>query len=139
MSAHMKMPPTKQATYKVIVEMPGKTKKRAFIAAKHLQKLEDFLEKYGEPDSISWEELAKDRIAKYKKSGLTLRGARYREGISQKQLAQLTGISQENISRMENGKRTIGEQVAKKLSKILRIDVKLLMDQHCARNQAETA
>ena len=128
MPAHMKARPTKQATYKVVIEMPGKAKKLAFVSAKHLQKLEDFLEKYGESESIAWEDLAKDRISKYKKLGLALRGARYREGISQKELAKRTGISQENISRMENGKRAVGEQVAKKLAKVLRIDFELLLD-----------
>src|SRR5271156_837966 len=43
--------------------------------------------------SISWEELAKDDIAKYGKAGILLRGARYREGLSQKELAKRTGIS----------------------------------------------
>lgn len=33
-------------------------------------------------DSIPWEELAKDRIEKYKKAGLVLRGFRYRENMS---------------------------------------------------------
>ncbi|MES2344653.1 MAG: helix-turn-helix transcriptional regulator [Chlamydiota bacterium] len=84
------------------------------------------MEKYGESDSIPWEDLTKDRIAKYKKSGLALRGARYRESISQKELAKRTGINQENISRMENGKRATGEQVAKKLAKVLRINFELL-------------
>jgi DNA-binding XRE family transcriptional regulator len=98
------------------------------LPTKHLQKLENFLEKYGESKSIPWEELAKDRIAKYKKSGLALRGARYREGLSQKELSKRTGISQENISKMENGQRSIGEKVAKKLAKALHIDEELLMD-----------
>jgi transcriptional regulator with XRE-family HTH domain len=54
--------------------------------------------------------------------------ARYREGISQKTLAKKTGIRQENISKMENGQRPIGEKVAKKLAKALRIDIELLID-----------
>ena len=128
MSAHMKARLTKKATYKVVIEMPGKAKKLTFIPAKHLQKLEDFLKKYGESESIPWEELAKDRIAKYGKTGIVLRGARYREGLSQKELAKRTGISQENISKMENGQRPIGEKVAKKLAKALRIDFELLND-----------
>lgn len=128
MSAHMKARLTKQMACKVVIEMPGKAKKLTFVPAKHLQKLEDFLEKYGESESISWEELAKDRVAKYKKSGLALRGARYREGLSQKALAKRTGVSQENISKMENGQRVVGEKVAKKLAKVLRIDFELLTD-----------
>jgi ribosome-binding protein aMBF1 (putative translation factor) len=117
-----------KTTYKVVVEMPGKVKKLTFVPAKHLEKLEAFLQKYGESESISWEQLAKDDIAKYGKAGIVLRGARYREGLSQKELAKLTGISQENISKMENGQRPIGEKVAKKLAKALRIDFELLTD-----------
>ena len=84
----------------------------------------------GEPkgESIPWEELAKERIAKYQKSGLALRDARYREGLCQKDLASLTGISQENISRMENGRRAIGEAVANKLAKALHIAPELLTE-----------
>lgn len=78
--------------------------------------------------AIPWEQVAADRIAKYKKSGLVLRGARYREGISQKDLAKRCDISQDNLSRMENGKRTIGEKVAKKLAKALNIDYRLLIE-----------
>lgn len=128
MSGHMKARLTKQATCKVVIEVPGKAKKFTFVPTKHLQKLENFLEKYGESESIPWEELAKDRITQYKKSGLALRGARYREGLSQKELSKRTGISQENISKMENGQRTIGEKVAKKLAKALRIDFELLIE-----------
>ncbi len=87
-----------------------------------------FLDKYGESESISWEELAKDDIAKYGKPAIALRGARYREGFSQKELAKRTGITQDNISKMENGKRPIGEKVAKKLAKALNIDFELLID-----------
>jgi len=115
-------------TYKVIVEMPGKTKKSTLIPAEHIHKLESFLDKYGESESISWEELAKDDIAKYGKPAIALRGARYREGFSQKELAKRTGITQDNISKMENGKRPIGEKVAKKLAKALNINFELLIN-----------
>ncbi len=128
MSVRTKEHLTKQTIYKVVVEMPGKVKKLTFVPAKHFHKLEAFLEKYGASKSIPWEELAKDRIAKYKKSGLALRGARYREGLSQKELSKRTGISQENISKMENGQRAVGKKVAKKLAKVLRIDFELLIE-----------
>ena len=107
MSAHMKMPLTKgEITYKIVIEIPGKKKKLSFISEKNLHKLEAFLDKYGESESesIEWQELAKKRLAKYKKSGLALRGARYREGMSQKELAERSGVSQENISKMEKDK-----------------------------------
>lgn len=128
MSARTKGRHTKQEIYKVIIEMPGKGKKLTFVSGEHLGKLETFLDKYGESESVSWEELAKDDIAKYGKAGIALRGARYREGFSQKELAKRTGISQDNISKMENGKRPIGEKVAKKLAKALKIDFEHLTD-----------
>ena len=127
MSERMKGRLTK-TTYKVVVEMPGKVKKLTLVPAKHLEKLEAFLQKYGESESISWEQLAKDDIVKYGKTGIVLRGARYREGLSQKELSKRTGISQENISKMENGQRVIGNKVAKKLAKVLHIDFELLID-----------
>ena len=130
MSEHMRKHPTNgKAAYRVVVEMPGKKKKLSFVLEKHLPKLEEFLEKYGHSEeSIPWEELAASRIKKYGKARLALRGARFREGLSQKELAKRCGISQENISKMENGQRPIGEKVAKKLAKALKINYKLLLE-----------
>ncbi|MBS0621520.1 MAG: helix-turn-helix transcriptional regulator [Verrucomicrobia bacterium] len=121
-------PTNDKKIYKVIIEIPGNKKRLSFVPEKHLHKLEAFLQKYGQVESLPWETLAKDRIAKYKKSGLALRGARYREGLSQKELSKRTGISQENISKMENGQRVVGEKVAKKLAKVLHIDFELLTE-----------
>jgi len=74
-----------------------------------------------------WEDVAAARIAKYTKAGIALRGARYRENLSQKKLAALCGVSQDNLSKMECGKRPIGPQVAKRLAEVLRIDQQLLL------------
>lgn len=54
--------------------------------------------------------------------GLVLKGARAREDMTQKQLAEKTGIRQHHISEMENGKRVIGKDVAQKLAKALDTD-----------------
>jgi DNA-binding XRE family transcriptional regulator len=59
--------------------------------------------------------------------GITLAGARGREGLTQRELAKLTGIPQRHISEMENGKRTIGKEVAKKLGKALNISYKAFL------------
>ena len=119
--------PTKGCLYKIVIEMPNKKKVFSSISAEALPKLQVFLEKHGEAESVAWEELASDRLAKYKASGLALRGARYREGLSQKELARRSGVSQENISRMENGHRPVGDKVAKKLAKVLHVDPTLLI------------
>jgi DNA-binding XRE family transcriptional regulator len=59
--------------------------------------------------------------------GVAIRGARGKEGLTQKQLAELTGIAQHHISEMENGKRPIGKETAKKLAKALNIDYRVFL------------
>jgi DNA-binding XRE family transcriptional regulator len=60
-------------------------------------------------------------------AGDSLRGVRYREDISQRQLSKLTGVSVQNISAMENGRRAIGKDMAKRLGKALNTDWRLLL------------
>ena len=55
-------------------------------------------------------------------TGAYLAGARHREGLTQRQLAEQSGIPQRHISEMENGKRPIGRENAKKLSAVLNVD-----------------
>lgn len=61
-------------------------------------------------------------------TGNILKGARYREDITQEELADLTGIFQGRISEYESGKRKIKNvEIAKKLAKYLKIDYKYLL------------
>jgi plasmid maintenance system antidote protein VapI len=53
--------------------------------------------------------------------GRILKGARYREGLSQVKLPELTGIPQRHISEMETGKRPIGKNNAIKIGKALNL------------------
>jgi DNA-binding XRE family transcriptional regulator len=54
-------------------------------------------------EPVAWEILAKERIAKYKKVGLVLRGMRYREHMSQKELAKKSGVNQTELSKIALG------------------------------------
>lgn len=58
---------------------------------------------------------------------VALRAYRHRENLTQKQLAELTGIPQHHISEMENGKRTIGRERSKKLAAALNCDYRRLL------------
>jgi ribosome-binding protein aMBF1 (putative translation factor) len=131
------MHPIKENCYiNVRVIIPGGKKNSYHISQKDEIKLDSFLKKLDMSkkemdfweEATPWEVLAKERIEKYKKAGLILRGARYRENISQVQLARKSGIHQNEISKIENGKRSIGEKVAKRLAKALHIDYKLLIE-----------
>lgn len=62
-----------------------------------------------------------------KEQEVALRAYRTREGLTQKQLAEATGIPQHHISEMENGKRCIGKERAKKLAAALHCDYRRLL------------
>jgi DNA-binding XRE family transcriptional regulator len=76
-------------------------------------------------ESIPWREVEdlQDELV----PGRILAGLRYREGLTQIKLAQMTGISQHRISEMERGKRSISKNAAKILSKALGADYRLLL------------
>ena len=59
--------------------------------------------------------------------GVAIRGARGKEGLTQKQLAQRTGIAQHHISEMENGKRPSGKDTARRLADALNIDYRVFL------------
>lgn len=139
----MKAHHTKEPNYiDVRVEMPGGKEMFYHIPSSAKIKLNSFLKELdiSRSEIVPWEEatpwevLAKDRLKKYKKAGLVLRGARFRENMSQKELAKRSGVSQDNISRIENGKRVVGEKVAKKLAKPLRINYLLLLEDDTSKN-----
>lgn len=54
--------------------------------------------------------------------GVFLTGARHREGLTQAQLSEHTGIPRRHLSEMENGKRPIGKANARKLGEALNVD-----------------
>jgi ribosome-binding protein aMBF1 (putative translation factor) len=60
-------------------------------------------------------------------SSEVLRGARYREGLTQKQLAAKVGVKVSHISEMERGKRPIGKEMARRLAKALNADYRVFL------------
>jgi DNA-binding XRE family transcriptional regulator len=76
-------------------------------------------------DSIPWRECFP--YTDEQLPGIALAGAREKEGLTQRQLSAITGIPQRHISEMENGKRSIGKEIAKKLGKALRISYKAFL------------
>lgn len=133
----MKTHPIKKQDYiNVRIGIPGREEISYHIPNSARRKLDLFLRQFDISnagivpweEATPWEELAEDRIKKYKKAGLVLRGARYRENMSQVELAKKCGVHQNEISKIENGKRTVGEKVAKRLAKALNFDYRLLIE-----------
>jgi transcriptional regulator with XRE-family HTH domain len=59
--------------------------------------------------------------------GSAIRGLRYRENLTQAQLAEKIGVKRHHISAMEHGKRPIGKETAKRLARALRTDYTLFL------------
>ncbi|MBI5551394.1 MAG: helix-turn-helix transcriptional regulator [Desulfobacterales bacterium] len=76
--------------------------------------------------NVDWREVF-GSYEDHKLQGAALRGARAKEGLTQRQLSELANIPQGHLSEMENGKRPIGVIVAKKLGKALNISYKVFL------------
>ncbi|MEI6209061.1 MAG: helix-turn-helix transcriptional regulator [Desulfuromonadales bacterium] len=81
----------------------------------------------GTDGSITAEEFFVKHFTGKSKASVALKGYRYRENLTQHQLADLTGIPQRHISEMENDKRGIGKENALKLAKALNTDYRLFL------------
>ncbi len=76
--------------------------------------------------SIPWRD-AFSELSDETLAGNILSGARHKAGLSQRQLADLTGVHQHHISEMENGKRTIGKKNARLFAKALDTDYRVFL------------
>jgi len=90
-----------------------------------LEKIKFFCSNF---DLFPWREAMKSIILDGEGS-VALRGARHKEGLTQKQLASKLGKSvlQQHISEMERGLRTISVPMAKKLGQVLNISYKIFL------------
>lgn len=72
-------------------------------------------------------DLFADINKKYSKPGALLKGIRFRENLNQKEFAELIGVAQGDLSKMENGKRPIGKEIAKRIEKKFGTNHKLFL------------
>ena len=77
-------------------------------------------------DSVPWRELFPE-YEDEELPGVCLAGSRLKEGMTQKELSEMTGIPQSHISEMENGKRPIGKKRAKILAKALKVGYRIFL------------
>lgn len=109
------------------VTFKGGGKPRTFVIPAVLgRKLEAMLEDAHE-DFIPAEEVLPVLKDDVQRPATVLRGLRYRQEMTQKQLADALGIRQHHLSEMENGKRPIGKAMAKKLAQALEADWRTLL------------
>lgn len=90
------------------------------------------MEKYRLPNknkksNLTIDEAFADLISKHTEPGLLLKGLRHRENLSQIEFSKLLNISQTNLSAMENGRRAIGKELAKRIEAKFNIDYRFFL------------
>ncbi len=78
-------------------------------------------------DYISIDELFGDLTLGSGEPATLLKGLRYREALSQLEFAKKLNISQTNLSAMENGRRTIGKELAKRIADVFGLDYRIFL------------
>jgi DNA-binding XRE family transcriptional regulator len=98
------------------------------IPINRLAEIQEVMASYGaeeskkDCESVPWKEVYPDF-----NPSIALRGARKRENLTQQALAQLVGVNQTHISEMENRKRPIGKEMAKRLAAVLNVDYRIFL------------
>lgn len=111
--------PRTEAMVNLCFSGPARMQKKAVEALRELGFTSDV-------ESIPASEVFKEFSGENKAPAL-LRGARYKEGMTQVQLAAASGIPQRHISAMENGKEPIGKERAKRIAKVLNVDYRVFL------------
>ncbi len=111
MLEHMKNHHIEEATF--IGPDSALAKLRAYAKELGVKELEE---------SVPWRDAMPEAT-----TGFILRGARLKEGMTQKELAERTGIPQSHISAMENDKMSIGKERARRLAKALNVDYRIFL------------
>lgn len=133
LSAHTKEHRTKKnATRpKVTLTMPDKTRRTYLVSVDMLQKIQMELElntlQSTETNNESWRTALGLANDKNKETGLVLQGLRQRENLTQSQLAKALGLEQSNVCLMEQGRRSIGKSVAKRLAVYFKTDYRIFL------------
>jgi len=116
---------TKKRPTEEIVEIrlrgPRKSREAAVRAVEPLG-FQDVSETRPGGQALSWRDVLPEPAP-----GQALKGARTKEGLTQRALADLTYIPQRHISEMETGKRPIGKQTARILARALKVDYRLFL------------
>ncbi len=113
----------KRPTEKVELHFTGPAGKKA-AAISALNKL-GFISAHNTRSTRSWRDSFPELQGN--ETGVYLAGARHREGLTQRILADESGIPQRHISEMENGKRPIGKKTAKALARVLHADYRVFL------------
>jgi transcriptional regulator with XRE-family HTH domain len=78
-------------------------------------------------NGISLEEVFGSIEKQYTKPGVLLQGTRHREGLTQVQMAKKIKVTQADLSNMENGRRPVGKETAKRIEKAFGVNYRYFL------------
>lgn len=77
--------------------------------------------------SLTINEVFGDLISESGEPAVLLKGLRHKENLTQVEFAEIIGVSQTNLSAMENGRRTIGKELAKRIASKFGVDYRFFL------------
>jgi DNA-binding XRE family transcriptional regulator len=120
MSAPMKVPRTSQVAISI-------SNKRFMVPAPRAAAILELVREYQIEENVPADDVLREVHEKYGKTGSVIRGFRGREDMTQIELARKLGVTQGDLSKMENGKRTVGKQMAHRLAKVFSTDYRVFI------------
>lgn len=123
MSVHMKKHHTESTSKNQVLYVIDKGRLYAIPKAVANKYIIEPKKSVARPENISADDVFAELDEKYTKAGVLLRGLRIREGLSQVEFAKKIGVTQANLSKMENGTRAIGLTIAKRIAKAFNVDI----------------
>jgi len=120
MSAPMKMRRTSQVAISI-------SNKRFMVPAPRAAAILELVREYQVEENVPADEVLRDVHGKYGKTGSVIRGFRAREDMTQIELANKLGVTQGDLSKMENGKRPVGKVMAHRLGKVFNTDYRVFI------------
>ena len=132
MRAHTKKHPTDKKIYPELqLILGGVTHTYNNVQNDKIDQILDILEDdetYVSADTLYLEKIDKlDGVPEYKRSAYFVRSARKEKAYTQNTLASMLGITQANLSSLENAKRPIGKKLAEKLSEVFGVGYKVFL------------
>lgn len=129
MSEHMKKPPIKAQSHgcNLIVNHHSKTYVIPKVIAEQYV-IEKKLSKKVVKKAMTMHALFEEVDKQYTKAGALLKGVRYRENLTQVAFAKKIGVTQANLSNMENGRRPIGKIIAKRIGEKFKINYRYFLE-----------
>jgi DNA-binding XRE family transcriptional regulator len=120
MSAPMKVPRTNQVAISI-------SNKRFMVPAPRAAAILELVREYQVEENIPADDVLREVHEKYGKAGSVIRGLRAREDMTQIELAEKLGVTQGDLSKMENGKRSVGKEMARRLAKVFSTDYRVFI------------